>query len=296
VRRAWEGGTPSINLNGRALTIDSGGIEYATTLGGRIFGDGRLTSNQKFLDIRLTCRISWLREGEIDSIISDHSNSHKVGLRLTGGSEYAQAVVLSGTSSNTFSGDVEIWKNATLGLGKTKGAIAIHGNIFINKSAGLRFDGSGQVSKKTVIKINGGTISFGGSIDRIRNRFSRLTIGQSGFIDFGEAKYSERFISVDDLLISGNGELAIKNWKEGFSHLLVRRDSRNLRDAFDKITFEGYAPELKLLIGFDEDYWEVSALPEPTTYGAILATAACGLMLYRKRRGRAFLMSERAFL
>ncbi|KXU35937.1 hypothetical protein AXK11_05285 [Cephaloticoccus primus] len=90
-------------------------------------------------------------------------------------------------------------------------------------------------------------------------------------------------------MIADGAGLDIRGWEEGFSYLLVRKDSKHLADALKKITFDGYLPGRVHLEDFNKDYWQISGTPEPATYGAIFAGAGVGLIVWRRRRwcGRA---------
>jgi len=76
----------------------------------------------------------------------------------------------------------------------------------------------------------------------------------------------------------------VKEWEWGRDHLLVKRDSEYLEESLKRIKFEGYDPNAVHLVGYDKDYWEINALPEPATYGAALALASLGLCYHRRRQ------------
>jgi len=67
-------------------------------------------------------------------------------------------------------------KGATVALAKTRGTIALDGDIHVTEGATLRFDESNQVSRKIVITFNDATLSFLESSFSIINVFRRIDI------------------------------------------------------------------------------------------------------------------------
>jgi len=80
----------------------------------------------------------------------------------------------------------------------------------------------------------------------------------------------KKYLYLDDLLVGQGGSLTVMGWLDGQDFLLVRKDSKGLDDALKKLEFEGYDRNRIHLVDFNKDYWEISAAPEPVTYGAIL--------------------------
>jgi len=225
---------------------------------------------------------------ELASVISD--SGHRVGVRVRGGSNYPQSILLSGNQSNTFSGDLEVLeKNVLVVLAKTGGAIAVKGNIFINSGASLRFDGDNQIGRGSVIKLRNGGLLFSENKKSSTNVFGKIVVEESGSIDFGKNSNAYHSIYIDDLSVTFYSSLTINGWKEGYSRLLVRKGGLNIQSALKRIKFEGYDPSRIQLVDFNRDYWEVSALPEPTTYGAILGVVSLGIFACRRKKRLCFL-------
>jgi len=76
----------------------------------------------------------------------------------------------------------------------------------------------------------------------------------------------------------------VSGWKDERDFLLVRKNSAHLSDALGRMKFEGYNPADIHLRDFSNDYWQISALPEPSTYGAMLGAVGLGLCCRSKRR------------
>jgi len=251
---------------------------------------GVLTSNKVFLEVRFTTQLGeGYNYAHIYSTISD--SSHKVGLRVTGNDPQDSGLYLEGNQSNTFTGNVEIsGRRKHLVLRKTNGAIAVRGDILVKEKAILRFEGSAQLLKTSTItlKTHGAFQTLAGRGDNITNIFKNLIIKDNGVVQFnhsgGKSLGSKYHIYLDDLIISQGGHLKIQGWQDGRDFLLVRKTSANLADALTKMAFVGYNPADIHLRDFNRDYWQISALPEPTTYGAIVATGGLVLAAWQRRR------------
>jgi len=123
----------------------------------------------------------------------------------------------------------------------------------------------------------------------ITNTFKNLVIEDGGVVDFQHSVLddnlnSKYYLYLDDLIINGSGLLTVQNWQDGRDFILVRKNSQNLTDALTKMAFTGYNPADIHLRDFNSDYWQISALPEPATYGAILAAAGLGLRAWKRRK------------
>jgi len=127
-------------------------------------------------------------------------------------------------------------------------------------------------------------LAFWPDIKQIINVFDKITIEESGVINFGNYSNSRNTILFNDLLVAGNGKLTIKNWKDTRDYLLVRKSSSNTQGSLRNIQFEGYDPRSMQLLDFDSDYWQLTAIPEPATYGALFGAIGISLVGWRKKR------------
>jgi len=288
------------------LKIGKDGIHVNTSSNvGYISGVGKLTSSQQFLDVRLNSNSGLNDNLHITTVISD-SDMNKVGLRVTGPS-YSQrsAVVLGGGISNTFTGNVEVsGRGKILALNKENGATAIQGNIFVNNGAEITLRRGDQIADRASVKLRDSTFSF--SDDRYdsklikRESFRELVIEGTSMLQFrfSEKSLDQRFLYLNDLSVSDEGKLIVQGWKEGIHWLLVQKTSANLKDALEKIRFEGESWKQVGVRDYNWEYWEIgvgddfSKLPEPATYGAVFGVVGLGLVIWQKRRRR---VNDRSF-
>jgi len=168
------------------------------------------------------------------------------------------------------------------------GCIAVRSDILVKDEAIVRFSGSNQILKTSSITLkNHGELQ---SLfdNNISNAFQRLTIEDNGIVHFnheeGNSLNSSYYIKVDDLIINQGGHLKVRGWQEGRDFLLVRKTSTQLADALTKMEFAGYDRNNIHLEEFDTEYWSISAMPEPATYGAILGAAGLALVAWRRRK------------
>jgi len=279
-------------LNGKphTLTVGDGGITaYIDESPVGIGGSGALTSSTRFLDISVRSKLGASNYIEINTEISDNP-TNRVNLRMLRYAGMGQGIIsLGGDKNNTFTGSTEIYGiNNRIILNKEKGAIAIRGDIFINDSARLTIRRDNQISSGSIVSLKNATFEFednylDGKFTK-RESFNRLVIEGTSFIQFSHQGLSDsRFLYLEDLYIADGGKLTIQGWREGCHFLLVRKTSRNLDDVLKKIEFEGYFQGRTHKEDYNRDYWSISGMPEPSTYGALFGALGFGLVVWRKR-------------
>jgi len=280
--------SPLIHLQGHRFTVERGGIQIKPyTSAATIYG-GVVTSSDSLLRV-LSQGTAPYASGSlyIDSVIAD--STHPVGVQFSGG--YG-ILVFEGHQSNTFTGNVEVYgKTNSLYLNKFNGAVAVRSNISIDQGS-LIFHRRNQLSNSSSVTLkNNATLSYISlSSYSISNAFNKLSIENSGIIKFDHKientdnyNPNKYYIYLNDLVIKSGDLLTIQDWQDGRDFLLVRKTSANLADALTKIEFEGYNPANIHLRSYNSDYWQISALPEPATYGALLGAAGTGLWAWRRR-------------
>jgi|GEM_PF-4631462 len=287
-----------LNLNGYDLIVKYN--IYGICDGFIISGQGRILSALGALSIYSSSG-HWSGENIfhnkgvfIDSVISDSNRITSV--MVAGGSRTRNAVVhFTGNESNTFTGAVTVMLGTFLSLGKTNGAIAVQGDIDLNKGF-LVFHKSNQLSKKSRISVDNGMIVFDSREENIQ-RVSRLNFVSSGVIYFNASHQlnlprGNRYFYIDEISFSRNAYILFKFWEDGKDFVLLNKKIY-VDGVLPRITI--YDRDVKLIDNvhvedFNEEYWYITAAPEPSTYGAVLGVA--GLAVYagrrkqRKRSGR----------
>jgi len=228
----------------------------------------------------------------INSIIANNGN-REVGLRIynrpgngVGIDPNAQRgfAFLRGATSNTFTGDTEVLDGNILVLNKSNGATAIQGNVYVSKGGAISIWQSNQIADTSTVTLDGREGMAGFAFDimsyKMTEKFHKLVVKGEGRLLFHRHP-NTRILFLDDLLIEEGGTLHIGDWVDGVTRLLVRKDSENLGASLKRISFEGYEPNKINLVNYNSDYWEVSALPEPATYGAVVL---CGLTVWWRRQ------------
>jgi len=197
-------------------------------------------------------------------------------------------VFLTGNQSNTFTGNVEVsGKNNYLVLGKTNGAVAVRSDISVKNGAILNFTNSNQTLKtSSVLVSNSSLMLYSGVAANTSNSLKKLTVDGAGVISFDHLSVFKfkKYLYLDDLVVGKGGRVTVMGWLDGQDFLLVRKNSKGLTDAIKKLEFRGYDRSRIHLVNFNKDYWEISAAPEPATYGAILGVIGLGVGLWRGRR------------
>jgi len=118
------------------------------------------------------------------------------------------------------------------------------------------------------------------------NTLNRLVVSNTGVIAFDHLSVFKfkKYLYLDDLLVSLGGSLTVMGWLNGQDFLLVRKDSQGLADALKSLKFQGYDRNNIHLVDFNKEYWEISAAPEPATYGAILGGLGLAVVVVRRRQ------------
>jgi len=256
--------------------------------GSFIHGPGYLTSDQGLLNIKINVRTASDKGLNIEAAIAD--NRHKaVGLRVSGSRPAGEGVVfLTGHQSNTFTGNVEVFgRDNYLALGKTNSAVAVRGDIYVRSGSVVNFTNSNQTLRTSSVFVNDArVILYSGVAANTSNSLKKLTIEGRGVIAFDHTSVFKfkKYLYLDDLLVAQGGSLTVTGWLNGQDFLLVRKDSKGRTDALKKIEFQGYDRNNIHLEDFNKDYWEISAAPEPATYGAILGAVGLGVVAWRRQR------------
>jgi len=236
-------------------------------------------------------------------------NTASVGLQIDG-EILASGLVKTGPGLLLLSGEGLVGDDTmttrihegTLALSKTTSNYlgAYGGTIIVGDRAGtdiLRLDRAEQIANNASVTLRGGhpdparflmaegILQFNGingSGVGIRETIGNLTVEGRGVIDFrgGEAGRANFLIITGLLAIDANSRLFIRNWYEFEDYILINRNGVG-NGVLERITFEGYGPAL--LRDWDSTFYQITPMPEPATYGAILGAVGLGLWGWRKK-------------
>lgn len=279
-----------VNAGGNTLTVASGGL-LSTGATVSIISNGTIRAGTGVTDL---VTHSYGAGGlQISAVIADNGTAKN--LVKTGDG----LLSLTGTAANTFTGTTYV-NEGILALNKTAGVNAIAGNIVVGDGRGtdtLRLDNDEQIANTANVTLYGSaqggqaTLTFNGSGGQgVTETFANLTIDGKSVIDFAGGNVCDaNFLYLDDLLMSSpDSMLYIRNWIDFTDFLLVRNTS-DVASVFSQIHFEGYGPGA-YWESYDENYFRVTPVPEPSTYGAILigtGVLAFGWRRWRQRVGSA---------
>jgi len=299
----------TVDLGGRTLRLNSGGLlavgDKTTSI-----TNGTLTQGTN----------GGQNNNNLRTLYAHVYNTADVGLEIsatlnlsapTGRPAFVKTgegtLLLSGTKSNSITGTTYV-SQGTLALGKTGGATALGGRIIVGDYAGrdtLRLDRNEQIDNKATVRLRGGhpdpaqhlmaegILQFNGKDGLgLRETFAKLEIEGRGVIDFaGGSVGHANYLILNDLWIDLDvgyytaSTLFIRNWFEGEDFLLVSKRSGNLtKETLGRIEFEGYGPAM--LRDWNTNFYQITPMPEPATYGAILGAVGLGLFAWRKHRNR----------
>jgi len=240
----------------------------------------------------------------IESVISDNGNM-TVGLDIVGPSTYLgyRGIGLSGSHSNTFTGDTSVTGYARLDLYKTGGAVSVLGKLNVKNGATVASFYGSQLGRHAQVLLqskgrHSSRLELRGDYERdISEKFAKLLVDGNGVIDFfvggKDSNHGLREIIIDDLQVLEGAHLLVKEWLDGRDRLLVRKDSAHVRDSLKRIEFENHDTRSVNIRDYDKDYWEIYALvPEPATYGAFLGAVGLMVAWRRQQRGQKPLESQ----
>jgi len=230
----------------------------------------------------------------IDSVIYGN-----VGIEVIGGRPgVVRDVELRGSQSNTFTGDT-VLTSGGLRLAKNNGVTAIRGDIRARQGSAVGLFHDNQINDSSDVYLSGSsTLFFVSQYDTsLTERFRRLIVEGVGIVDFNATyvyRHYARWLYLDDLIINGGGKLIVKSWVNGTDHLLVRRENVDWATLW-KIDFQGKANRNVGYRNFNSDYVEIVpwATPESETYGAIFGALGLGLVGWRSKARRAFLLRHK---
>lgn len=274
-----------VNAGGNTLTINSGGLlstgATASTLTNGVVRAGTAATD-------LIAHVYGVGGLEISAVIADNSGPDAL-IKAGDGT-----LTLSGTTANTFTGTTYV-NEGTLALNKTAGVNAIVGDIVVGDGRGtdiLRLNADEQIADSADLLLRGSRYGSGATILQfngsggagVTETLGTLTIDGYTVIDFAGGNVCDaNFLFLDDLLMaSADSMLYVRNWVD-FTDFLLVRNTADIGTVLSQIRFEGYG-ETSYWQEYDANYSRITPVPEPSTYGAIIAAAGLGLFGWRRWR------------
>ncbi|MBS0631961.1 MAG: autotransporter-associated beta strand repeat-containing protein [Verrucomicrobia bacterium] len=291
-------GTGSLSLNGvndqTGTTVLSGG-QVIVAAGAKLAAD---TSNVVFAGGTLTLN----NDTQTLSAVSGNSGTLQLGsnhmLTLRGGTgggigagtfngtiagaggitidAGGDTATWGGSSSNTRTGVTRI-NSGTLALAKTNGALAIGGGAVELSGGSMRLDGDQQIARTASLTLDGGTFNLN---DRTQTFATALLVKGDSIIDFGASGLGAlSFASSSSSFWSGT--LTLVNFSAS-SHLSFGTDASGLNQAqLASLLTSGYSGRFML---DSHGNLALTAVPEPASYAAFIATAGLAAAFWHRRR------------
>jgi len=260
--------------------IGEGGILKNSIDGIDLYG-GSITSTTGTLTIKHVTSIHSLT---VFSDVRDNPNGHNVGLKIVGsGGNYNSGGVYLFGSRKSFTGDTVVENGGRLVIA---GDSSIQSRrIYLNKG-GLELWNSNALRDDAFVSLSNSSRIYFGAHFSIQ-RLSSLYVYGEGTLDFGYVgDWKTEELYLDDLVIGWGSELTLHQSGPGTARLLVRKDSKNLRNSLSRIRSDSDSRWRADLRDFNKDYWVVwGSVPEPSVYGAIFGALGLVLVAVRKRTG-----------
>jgi len=285
-----------VNLGSHNLVLDSGGLlatGTATTYlsGGTLLRPPLRAHEPLYVHVYNTAAVGL----NISSTIGSTTLGHQVLIKIGPG-----LLLLSGGGEAYF-GNIYVHQG-TLALGKTI-TNYLGRMIDVGDRSGtdiLRIDRAEQIANWATVTLRGGhpdpsrflmaegILQFNGingSGVGIRETIGNLIVEGRGVIDFrgGSGAHANYLIINGSLIIGADSRLFIRNWYEFEDYILINRENAS-SVVLDRITFEGYGPAI--FRPWDGNYYQITPMPEPATYGAILGVVGMGLWGWHNKRRR----------
>ena len=274
-------GSGTLTLAGSAANVYSGGTSIADgtlrlgkTAGLNALGTGAVTVGND-VGPASSAHLVLLAENQIADNTTVMLNSDG-RFDLNG---FAEAInIIGGT------GIIDLGSGGHLTVGANNGSSAFGGSItgtgdFTKQGTGT-FTLNSDLNLAGTFTLAGGTLALNGN-DLVADT---LHITANSIIDFGSAVAS--LLSVVNFIIDGGVSLTIANWSDAVDYFVTQNWAGavyDLRGAapMNQITFNGFA-------GSDTQWQEydlqITPVPEPSTYGALMLGLCATLYLWRRRQ------------
>ena len=293
-------GTGIIQVNGGGIVSADIGTTNPSTLGNNFVLNGGLLGTQGS-NMTYSGTISLTASSTLGNVPAYNTNGTLTFSNVISGGSAAALTIASASSvtltgNNTFTG-ATIVSSGTLSAAAA-GALGATGGIAVNTGSTLLLAGAGsanRVNDAAGLTLNGGTLSTAG-MSSSSETMGSLTLSANSTIDFGTG-------SGDQLSFTGVGAhtagstLSILNWSgtastvggSGSDRLIFSGISSAFTNAFAQadVSFGGFGTGYSA-VQFDASYFEIVAVPEPTTiFGGLVLLGLAGWRESRRRTPRA---------
>jgi len=308
--RSLRVGSGDFNLAGGALTLNSGGLLFASGAAGKLSGGGSLTTaSGGTIYAHVYGGGSAGGTAEINARVTGNVDFVKTGpetLRLTsdGTSNFRTIYVHGGRLELDLGINGRINVSDKIIVGDHSGKDVLRLPKYDNQLVGkpnvlLRGGKRGEGEAVLEFSFDRDELLSTGRIQAATHRLNKLEVDGVGVIDFrgGDAGHAN-YLYIDDLVFTEGSKLIIRDWFEYEDYLLIKRTAAHAElfsggSGFTRveppIEFEGYSGGVTWT-HYNDDYWEVTPfgrvgpVPEPSTYGAILGATGLGLLIWRRRK------------
>jgi autotransporter-associated beta strand protein len=193
------------------------------------------------------------------------------------------------TGANTYSGSTTISGGTLTAASGSGSALGSTGAITVNSSGTLLLGASNQINNAATMTLAGGTFAVGGKSEGAAGStgIGLLTLTSTSTIDFSVGATSSIIQFAGLGTHTAGALLQITNWDGtagtggGTERLLFTGTTTDFTSLFGQsdVTFNGLA-------GYDavqfSGYYEITAVPEPTTW--LAGTLALGVLAFTQRR------------
>jgi len=281
--------------NGAVLMDGTGTLTFAGNTNNG-FGGG-LTLNQGTVQLNKTGGALAINGGTVAvgdgvgavssaNLVLLGSNQLALGTAVTVNSDGRFALNNQSQTLNTIAGTgrIDLGASGHLTVGVYSGSSTFGGEItgsgIFEKVGSGTFTLGSDLAFDGAFRLAGGTLALNGN-DLIADT---LHITANSIIDFGSAVAS--LLSVTNLIVDAGVSLTISNWSDTVDFFYAQNWSGAVFNntgvaPMNQVSFTGFSGSDTRWQGYDS---QITPVPEPATYGALLVGAGLALVWWRRRK------------